>query len=145
MEVKKDRRISSDHTSSFKESKPKAKDEINELLKQKISSLGVDNIQKMLMESLVEKTGAKVSDEEKQKMMAKMEDIIKEKKPATQKAAVTKKGPTNKPSSKKKRNVSGASSSSSSDPESDDEIKEMKLKVKRPEAAGQVSRPVRKR
>merc|ERR1711878_111302 len=82
-------------------SKKKPKDEINDLLKEKISSLGVDNIQKMLMESLVEKTGAKVSEEEKQKMMAKMEDIIKEKKPTTQKPAVTKKVQAIKPSPKK--------------------------------------------
>merc|ERR1719242_2310058 len=70
--------------------------DINVLLKEKISSLGVDNLQKMLMESLVEKTGAKVSDEEKQKMMARMENIIKEKKPPT------KKSPVSKPSPKKK-------------------------------------------
>ena len=123
---------------NFKErekSNQKPDDDINVLLKEKISSLGVDNIQKMLMESLVEKTGAKVSDEEKQKMMAKMENIIKEKKPAT------KKSPVSKPSPKKK---SVTSSSSSSGPDSDDEIKEMKLKMKKSKA-GPVSRPVRNR
>ena len=62
---------------SKSDSKEKPKDEINNLLKERISSLGVDNIQKMLMESLVEKTGAKISEDDKQKMISKMENMIK--------------------------------------------------------------------
>merc|ERR1712045_935971 len=75
-EEKKERITGTEHK-SVKESKSKSKDDINELLKKKISSLGVDNIQKMLMESLVEKTGASISEDDKQKMMTKMENMIK--------------------------------------------------------------------
>ena len=131
--------------------KNKPKDEINNLLKKRISSLGVDNIQKMLMESLVEKTGAKISEGEKQKMISKMEEMIK---PSKEKV----KSPPKKKSPVKKRSVSSSSSSSSSsdsssssssDSESDDELKEMKTRVKEGrksiETPSSTSRPVRNR
>merc|ERR1719350_653372 len=129
MEVKKDRRISSDHTSSFKESKPKAKDEINELLKKKISSLGVDNIQKMLMESLVEKTGASISEDDKQKMMTKMENMIKTE--TTEKPkAVVKSSPKKRARSSSCSTSSGSSTSSSSSDSEEEQIVRKSNKVK---------------
>ena len=151
-EGKKDRRISSDHNSSLKdkESKPKAKDEINELLKQKISSLGVDNIQKMLMESLVEKTGASISENEKQKMITKMEDMIKTESTDKPKPAVkTVKSPLKKRARSSSCSSSSGSSTSSSSSDSEEEqivSKSIKAKLSPKKPCEPVKqRPVRQR
>ena len=127
---------------SVKESKPKAKDDINELLKKKISSLGVDNIQKMLMESLVEKTGASISEDEKQKMMTKMENMIKTE--STEKPkAVVKSSPKKRARSSSCSTSSGSSTSSSSSDSEEEQIVRKSSKVKL--SPKETSKPVNKR
>ena len=115
----KERRSSLDHISGVKESKPKEKDEINDLLKQKIRSLGVDNIQTMLLEAVVEKTGASISDDEKKKMITKMENMIKTESLEKHKEFVKspKKGARSSSCSS-----SSASSTSSSSSDSEEEV-----------------------
>ena len=148
-EEKKERRISLDHNSTVKEneSKPKAKDEINELLKQKISSLGVDNIQKMLMESLVEKTGASISEDEKQKMITKMENMIKTESTDKPKPVV-KSSPKKRARSSSCSSSSGSSTSSSSSDSEEEQIvsKSIKAKLSPKKASEPIKqRPVRQR
>jgi len=145
-EEKKERMTGMEHR-SVKESKPKAKDDINELLKKKISSLGVDNIQKMLMESLVEKTGASISEDEKQKMMTKMENMIKTE--STEKPkAVVKSSPKKRARSSSCSTSSGSSTSSSSSDSEEEQIvrKSSKVKLSPKETSEPVNkRPVRQR
>ena len=153
-EKERDRKLKQE-TEKKKIATAKPTDDVNDLLKQRINSLGTDNIQKLLMESLVENSGAKISAEEKQKMISKMQDLIKSETSSNKTKEVAKKekpGPASvkKKSPVKNRTVSSSSASSgSSDSESDDDIKEMKEKVKArrvsTETATKSSRPVRNR
>jgi len=126
----------------------RSKSETKDILKEKIGTLGIDNIQKMLMESLAEKTGAKFSEDEKKEMIKKLEGLIKKKKDAKhspKKIVDTESSEDDKPAKKvspsKKNKIEDSSDSSSSDSESDSDgdlrIKELKNRIRERRKSGE--------
>eukprot|EP00092_Neocalanus_flemingeri_P083525 GFUD01104848.1.p1 GENE.GFUD01104848.1~~GFUD01104848.1.p1 ORF type:complete len:1707 (+),score=593.92 GFUD01104848.1:349-5469(+) len=147
-------------------SKDRSKSETKDIIKEKISSLGVDNIQKMLMESLAEKTGAKFSEDEKKDMIKKLEGLIKKKKDAKQSPkkivdfdSSEDDTPVKKVSPSKKNKIEDSSDSSLSDSDfnsdGDERIKDLRNRVQERKKSGESdkaggqspkrSRPVRNR
>jgi len=127
--------------------KPKDRSKTKDILKEKIGALGIDNIQKMLMESLAEKTGAKFSEDEKKEMIKKLEGLISKKKDAKQspkKIASYDSSEDDKPVKKispKKNRIEDSSDSSSSDADSDSDgdqrIKELKNRIRERRKSGE--------
>jgi len=128
--------------------KEKSKSEIKDVLKEKIGTLGIDNIQKMLMESLAEKTGAKFSEDEKKDMIKKLEGLIQKKKIAKESPkkyvdpeSSEDEKPVKKVSPAKKNKIEDSSESSSSDFDSDSEgdqkIKEIKNRIRERRKSGE--------
>eukprot|EP00090_Calanus_glacialis_P029323 TRINITY_DN4706_c0_g1_i1.p1 TRINITY_DN4706_c0_g1~~TRINITY_DN4706_c0_g1_i1.p1 ORF type:complete len:1694 (-),score=649.76 TRINITY_DN4706_c0_g1_i1:268-5349(-) len=126
----------------------RSKSETKDILKEKIGTLGIDNIQKMLMESLAEKTGAKFSEDEKKEMIKKLEGLIKKKKDAKhspKKIVDTDSSEDDKPAKKvspsKKNKIEDSSDSSSSDSDSDSDgdqrIKELKNRIRERRKSGE--------
>jgi len=144
------------------EDKPKDKSKTENLLKSKIGALGSDNIEKMLVEALAEKTGAKFSEDEKKEMLKKLEGLIKKKKDAKESPKKQKQSDDKsikKISPKKNTTILDSSTSESSDSDSDSDsdhkIKELKNRIRErrksaesEQSGGQSSkrtRPVRNR
>merc|ERR1712106_1289440 len=127
--------------------KPKDRSKTKDILKEKIGALGIDNIQKMLMESLAEKTGAKFSEDEKKEMIKKLEGLISKKKDAKQspkKIASYHSSEDDKPVKKispNKNRIEDSSDSSSSDADSDSDgdqrIKELKNRIRERRKSGE--------
>jgi len=101
-----------------------SQDDVKDILKEKICNMGVDTIQKMLMESLVEKSGAT----DKTGMMKELDELIQKKSPP-KKLKLVGASPSKKKSMTKPKIVESSNSSESSI-DSDDEIMEMKKKIK---------------
>jgi len=160
----KDKKNKEEEPRKEKEKKDTEKDKskTENLLKSKIGALGSDNIEKMLVEALAEKTGAKFSEDEKKEMLKKLEGLIKKKKDAKESPKKQKQSDeksTKKASPKKNNTIIDSSSSGSSDSDSDSEseqkiralknrIRERRKSAESEKSGGQSpkrTRPVRNR
>jgi len=103
-----------------KEQRLKAEEAKNSL-KEKISLLGSDAIQKMLVETLAEKKGTSITEHEEKEMMKKLEEVIVKKSPMKVKS---KKVQPPKITTQRGGYISAESSSSSSDSSSDSDSSE---------------------
>jgi len=117
--------------------KPKDRSKTEDILKSKIGALGSDNIEKMLVEALAEKTGAKFSEDEKKEMLKKLEGLIKKKKDAKEtpkKKRQSEEKSKKKVTLKKNNRILESSSSESldvdSESETDHKIKELKNRIR---------------
>jgi len=152
-------------SSSTKSRKELSKIETKDILKDKIGTLGIDNIQKMLMETLAEKTGTKFSDNEKKEMIKQLEGLIKKKQdeklsPSKDGVDVSEKLTTNgseKPSIETRKKspvinkyISSESSEEDSESEGEQRIRELKNRIQERRKSGESiksgrSSPVRTR